>query len=112
MSVSKLTLPRKSVPFVDREGRVFAVAGGKPANTREWDRMSSRITHKIKVIREEVKFSPKQLLHRRGTYPTLRAGISHGGGQRVRTSFLGHFIYSLHLRRLKTSSLTARRRQN
>lgn len=73
------------VPFVDTNGTVFMVAGGMPRDVENWTACTNRAFAKTTRLRKQLRFAKKKVNHRRGDFHTARRGISHGGGQTVRT---------------------------
>lgn len=77
-----LTLLRStSVAILDSEGRIVAVLVGQPSNDPSWEQVHQDAAAKLERARRECRFSAKQRSHRRGRFPALATGISHGGGQ-------------------------------
>jgi hypothetical protein len=56
------------------------------SNPREsnWEAVAEGAALAIKEESRNCSFSKKQKKHRRGRFPALATGVSHGGGQRVR----------------------------
>lgn len=80
-----LTLLRTRKPraLLDKTGRVFTVLAGKPKDIAGWDRVNAQVQEVFDGARASYKLDAKQAFHRRGEYPTISAGISYGGGQKV-----------------------------
>lgn len=78
-----LLCARKPRALLDKTGRVFTVLVGKPKDTAGWDRVNAQVQEAFDGARASYKLDPKQKSHRRGEYPTISAGISYGGGQKV-----------------------------
>jgi hypothetical protein len=72
--------------IVDAEGRIVAVLLGRPEDD-DWDKIIEDMERILAGLRRRgIKrgvFTRKKLDHRRGKFPTLYDGYSHGGGQRV-----------------------------
>ncbi|KAJ7819131.1 hypothetical protein B0H14DRAFT_2837359 [Mycena olivaceomarginata] len=71
--------------IVDAEGRIVAVLLGRPEDD-DWDKIIEDMERILAGLRRRgIKrgvFTRKKLDHRRGKFPTLYDGYSHGGGQR------------------------------
>jgi hypothetical protein len=72
---------------VDKEQRVIAVLGGRPNDSRYLD-LTQDAANKIESARMQLRFRPDQQHGRRGTFSSISAGISFGGGQQVRALFI------------------------
>lgn len=46
-----------------------------------WDTVQCAAAHKMEQSRKQLRLNEKQKHHRRGRFPALASGISHGGGQ-------------------------------
>lgn len=62
---------------------MFTVLAGKPKDIAGWDRVNAQVQEAFDGARASYKLDAKQASHRRGEYPTISAGISYGGGQKV-----------------------------
>ena len=70
---------RTPIPIVDKEGRVIALLAGRPAD-ENWDEVQEAAAALLEKIRSDCpEFDDG--CHRRGDFPTLRCGVSHGGGR-------------------------------
>ncbi|KJA23478.1 hypothetical protein HYPSUDRAFT_201481 [Hypholoma sublateritium FD-334 SS-4] len=79
----------KSWALVHKDGRVISVPAGHPDNWG-WEGVQ-RLGHKaILWAATRLNFPKKELRHRRGNFPTLNVGISHGGDSTVNT---GQLLY-------------------
>lgn len=78
-----------TVAILDSAGRVVAVLVGQPSADASWQQVHKSAADRLEQARSECRFSPKQRSHRRGRFPALATGISHGGGQ-VKPGNLGH----------------------
>lgn len=76
-----------TVPFVDRDGRVFFILGGTPKDTVGWAAVTEGAYAATDKLRKSINFAKGEYEHRRGSFPTVRCGVSHGGGQLVRFSY-------------------------
>ncbi|KAI0349137.1 hypothetical protein OH77DRAFT_1533394 [Trametes cingulata] len=63
-------------PLVDQKDRVFGVLAGRPRDEDAWGE-----------IQRQLLTGGKHPEHRRGTYATVTAGISYGGGQTCPANF-------------------------
>lgn len=72
---------RSSVAVLDSEGRIVAVLVGRPAEDPSWERTHRDAAEELERGRNALKLTLKQKRHRRGHFPALATGISHGGGQ-------------------------------
>ena len=92
MAGMKFILPSKQLastisfriarPLVDIHGLIFAVLGGHPDDPG-WLEVHHAAYNEIVSARTQCGFPEKSLHHRRGDFPALSIGISHGGGQKV-----------------------------
>jgi hypothetical protein len=71
---------RETRPLVDCNRRVFGLLGGMP-KAQDWDDVQKDASLGIEVARPQLIVPQKYLHHRRGHFPALAVGISHGGGQ-------------------------------
>lgn len=76
-------------PLVDRNGVVIGVLVGRPDDAG-WDKVMCDAAEALETSRLLGCFSAKEKAHKRGRFPALPAGISHGGGQRKP----GNFVHS------------------
>jgi hypothetical protein len=53
------------------------------ADHGSWDNINEIISKIIENARPKCKFPKKAKKHRRGNFPAMATGISHGGGQTV-----------------------------
>ncbi|KAF9034125.1 hypothetical protein BJ165DRAFT_1534319 [Panaeolus papilionaceus] len=74
---------RTSKPLLDSKGRVFGVLAGQVDTPENWDPVVDEAVNLLAAARLRCRFNPDEVLHghRRGRFPTLRSGISYGGGQ-------------------------------
>lgn len=82
---------RTSTPIVDNDGRVIAVLVGQPDDP-DWHNVASAAYDALTDAASRLKFSSKIKNHRRGRFPALNYGISHGGGTEVCT-FLSNPVF-------------------
>jgi hypothetical protein len=71
--------------LVDSEDRVIGILGGQPKNAAEWERVCKEAAEALENLRSSCSFSNKQTNHRRGAFPAVAVGISHGNGTQVST---------------------------
>jgi len=64
------------MPIVDKDGHVVALLAGCPSD-ENWNRDAAALLEKIRAECPEFDDG----CHRRGDFPTLRCGVSHGGGR-------------------------------
>jgi hypothetical protein len=67
---------------------VFAVLGGVPRD-KGWGDVVAEANRAIEGARRRIRVGPKDARHRRGCFPAIAAGVSHGGGQK-KPSVLTH----------------------
>ncbi|KAL1751667.1 hypothetical protein FB107DRAFT_221538 [Schizophyllum commune] len=77
---------RKTVPFVDKRQKVFALLAGQPDSSdprdaEEWMRLMHDFAHTIEETGPQLSLASHQKCHRRGTFPASAHGHSYGGGQ-------------------------------
>ena len=65
----------------DKVKRITSVCVSKPAGDESWEELQQRAAQAIESARSRLYFSKKDRDHRRGGFPALAVGISHGGGQ-------------------------------
>lgn len=72
--------------IVDAKDRLTTVLVGRP-NDPEWPKVSDEAANILDEVREagmaSNAFPEKYLLHRRGDFVAIPAGVSFGGGQKV-----------------------------
>lgn len=78
-----------TVAILDSKGRIVAVLVGRPTGDPTWDQVNISAANKFEEARGQLKLSANQKVHRRGRFPALASGISHGGGQ-LKPSNLDH----------------------
>lgn len=75
---------RNPVPFVDSDGRVFMVLAGrpidKPGQKRPFSMACDAAYTLLEKVGQEGAFSHENLQHRRGEYPVINVGVTHGMG--------------------------------
>lgn len=71
---------RTPMPLVDAEGRTIGILAGQPEDPT-WDQVQNQAALCLEEARSRCHFSSDGFQHRRGAFPTLRCGVSHGGGQ-------------------------------
>ena len=82
------------VALADQNGRVVGVLAGRPKGAEDWDAAVHRPACDAfeKVFQRCTFEDPGNQLPRRGDFPALDAGVSHGGGQVV----CGSCLFVLH----------------
>jgi hypothetical protein len=61
--------------------RVVGVCAGAPDNDETWLGVHQRAAEILESARPKLSFDKKEKKHRRGKFPAIAIGISHGGGQ-------------------------------
>lgn len=74
-------LYRKAIVILDSAGRIIAILVGRPGGDDSWEIVHKTAADALEEARGRLKLSAKQRAHRRGRFPALATGISHGGGQ-------------------------------
>lgn len=74
-------LDRSTLLILDSAGRIIAVLVGRPSDDESWEKTHLDAAQLIEQARGSCKFSATEKRHRRGHFPALAVGISHGGGQ-------------------------------
>ncbi|KDR74715.1 hypothetical protein GALMADRAFT_70525 [Galerina marginata CBS 339.88] len=67
-------------PIEDRKNRVIAILAGHPDDHEKWSRMERQASAALESARGRIRIPKKERTHRRGRFPTLRTGVSHGNG--------------------------------
>lgn len=75
-----LTIPSTRILLVDRSGYVIGILGGKPED-ENWQGVQDEAQEQLQGVRHRLNKPKKGNVHRRGNFPTLRCGVSYGGGQ-------------------------------
>ncbi|PPQ82483.1 hypothetical protein CVT26_012846, partial [Gymnopilus dilepis] len=70
---------RRSV--ADTQGRQVAFLAGQP-NDKEWPQLMQCAADALESSRPRLLISRGERVHRRGAFPAVRCGISHGGGSK------------------------------
>ncbi|KAF8194926.1 hypothetical protein BJ912DRAFT_923826 [Pholiota molesta] len=68
-------------PLIDGNGTIFGVLAGTPRDALAWDAVHVAAAKAIDAARQKIRVPDKFRHHRRGKFPALPIGISHGGGQ-------------------------------
>ncbi|KAJ7173821.1 hypothetical protein C8R46DRAFT_1032047 [Mycena filopes] len=68
-------------PILDGTGKVFAVHAGRPDDPNWMRDVHDPAVKAMEDARAQCKVSEERSYHRRGNWPPLSAGDSHGGGQ-------------------------------
>ncbi|KDR65549.1 hypothetical protein GALMADRAFT_32693, partial [Galerina marginata CBS 339.88] len=66
-------------PVVDKADRVISVLAGRPEDD-DWDRMELLGREAIESRRSRLSIHKNDRTHRRGAFPAVRCGVSHGQG--------------------------------
>ena len=86
---SDLFLLRAAQVFTDSEGRIFAA---KPCQPKKgWIELVGRVEKAIQEVRAELKLSSGSCNTRRGKFPSITFGVSHGNGQTVSSFYCRGF---------------------
>ena len=72
---------RTSTPLIDRESTCRCPPYWLPADDPTWGSVNDEASRALEYTRGKLVFSAKDKVHRRGRFPALTYGISHGGGQ-------------------------------
>lgn len=75
-------ITRTPLGLVDSAGRVIGVFVGPPTGDPTWPAVMKGVEAALAEAKRTLRFSKKQ--DRRGTFKTIAAGLSYGGGQTVR----------------------------
>lgn len=68
-------------PIVDSLGKVCGVYGGMPDDADFMEKVHDPAVAAMEHARANASISSERTFHRRGNWPGLSAGDSHGGGQ-------------------------------
>ena len=77
---------RTPIPIVDKEGHVVVLLTGRPAD-ENWDEVQEAVVALLKKIHIDCPEFDEGC-HRRGDFPTLRCGVSHGQGHTQPMNFV------------------------
>ncbi|KAJ7156364.1 hypothetical protein C8R46DRAFT_1226585 [Mycena filopes] len=77
-------------PILDGTGKVFAVHAGRPDDPNWMRDVHDPAVKAMEEARAQCKVSEERSYHRRGNWPPLSAGDSHGGGQLQPACSIGH----------------------
>ncbi|OJT12466.1 hypothetical protein TRAPUB_10992, partial [Trametes pubescens] len=83
---------REGRPLLDNASRVFAVLAGSPKDVDGWAQVNHDAQQAFDAARSMYRLEPKQISHRRGSFPAVAAGISFGGGQK----HVNNLVHSVH----------------
>lgn len=75
-----LTGCRTPTPIIDSSRRMIGLLAGHPDDP-SWDSVHAEAAALIEGLRSKLNVPKKFKKHRRGNFPALAIGISHGGGQ-------------------------------
>ena len=67
---------------MDDKQRIIAICLGAPKHDETWEDVHRRAAEILESARDWLYFEEKDKKHRRGKFPALAVGISHGGGQK------------------------------
>ncbi|PPR02920.1 hypothetical protein CVT26_009775, partial [Gymnopilus dilepis] len=73
---------RTTLVIVDDKQRIIAICLGAPKHDETWEDVHRRAAEILESARDRLYFEEKDKKHRRGKFPALAVGISHGGGQK------------------------------
>lgn len=76
-------------PIVDADGLIIGVLGAIPKD-EDWGEVCRKAEAALEDACGKLLIQETDKFHHRGAYSAFRAGISHGGGQKVR--FLCHLL--------------------
>lgn len=66
-------------PFVGPDGRVYAAAAGRP-NDPSFDDDHAEVCNAMLAAGQATAFNNQQLHHKRGDFPAINVGVTHGRG--------------------------------
>jgi hypothetical protein len=78
-----LTACRTTHPIVDSEDRIIGLLASRPQSAADWEVLCKEAADAIEDARARCVFTVKQVDHRRGAFPAVPVGISHGNGTQV-----------------------------
>lgn len=88
---------RQPIPLLSKEQKIYAVLAGR-INDADFAQAVDKSTEKMASVLSRCRLTDKELLHRRGHYATLWAGISRGQGQKVSGPTLAIISDCVHIR--------------
>ncbi|KAI0055072.1 hypothetical protein BV25DRAFT_1816152, partial [Artomyces pyxidatus] len=71
---------RQPTAIVDRKGRIVVYLAGQPKNDATWKENAKTASRAMVDELRALRFTDKEVDHRRGQYPTLTTGMTYGGG--------------------------------
>ena len=77
---------RTTLGLVDTSDRVVVIFVGPPAGDVTWHSVHEGVRVALADAKRRMRFTQRR--DRRGTFKTVAAGLSYGGGQRVRESLI------------------------
>lgn len=77
-------ISREAHPLIDSNGQIYAVLAGRPSDSTY---LADAYSAFEAIVQEgsTAQFRPGEIHHRRGAFPALAVGISHGNGQTAPT---------------------------
>ena len=66
-------------PFLGPDGKIFAVAAGRPGDP-SFDDNHNKVCDAMLDAGKVIPFNDKQLHHKRGDFPAINVGVTHGRG--------------------------------
>ncbi|PPQ76862.1 hypothetical protein CVT26_001500 [Gymnopilus dilepis] len=63
----------------DAKGRNVAFLAGQP-NAKDWPQLMQAAGQALETLRPHLSIPKQERVHRRGAFPAVRCGVSHGGG--------------------------------
>lgn len=95
------------MPLVDKQGRIFAVLAGRPTGS-SYLAACDAVYNLLEIEGKNAPFTPKELSHRRGDYPALNVGVTHGMGTlrptlldtRPHTALVDRLLNNRHVKRI------------
>ncbi|KAF9036136.1 hypothetical protein BJ165DRAFT_1316006, partial [Panaeolus papilionaceus] len=83
------TFTRTAKPLLDESGAMYGLLAGQPGDESDWQQIAKDAAFRMEKARKQCVFGHDDHQKPRGPFPTLRCGVSHGGGQ-VRPCNISH----------------------
>uniref|UniRef100_A0A8H7XM19 Uncharacterized protein n=1 Tax=Psilocybe cubensis TaxID=181762 RepID=A0A8H7XM19_PSICU len=80
-----------SIPILDSQNHIIGVIANHPKDD-SWTELQKQAADALESKRSSCHVPAKERTHRRGKFTTLRAGVSHGGGQRAPGNLKNHKV--------------------